>query len=379
MAEKIVNSGIEFVYASDDSIVELKRELEKYFLYQKILIVDSFYEYSDVIEKMREQIHCDFVVERAIQNLTDDIDCVILVNDCNVDKIKKECYEKKIPYMFVLTKVVSSGCFSNQCFDNFNVLNCNFPFGIILDKTIIYDKKEFICSSAIEIANMKFDILQKKLCNLFFNIQIDYDKLDDQQKTFNQFEQFFCSEEKNQKILFNNSAEIYLQLCLKTSQNGLDLLDKLEYLFSYQNFSKNSKSIEQKYIFKQIVSSFQKNYFKYFVSTFSSNVNYEKHSQYLQSFGLSYSVHKVELTDSKTNFLLNEFRQKMLDFVTSEIEFDKRVKNFLADISIDFVYKMFNFDEKTNFTNYICLEPDIFKENSFLTVMLSQGLLNFEI
>ena len=49
MAKRAINSKIEFAYVSDSADVELKAELEKYFLFQSILVVDSYFEFGDKI------------------------------------------------------------------------------------------------------------------------------------------------------------------------------------------------------------------------------------------------------------------------------------------------------------------------------------------
>ena len=55
MAKRVINSKIEFAYVSDSIDVELKAELEKYFLFQSILVVDSHFEFGDKIAKLQRK------------------------------------------------------------------------------------------------------------------------------------------------------------------------------------------------------------------------------------------------------------------------------------------------------------------------------------
>ena len=75
---------------------------------------------------------------------------------------------------------------------------------------------------------MKFSILQQKLCNLFFDQAIDYDKLDELNKLFDDFSCNMLENRFGDQKLFDETANKYLSFCLKFSQNKVDVVSKLE-------------------------------------------------------------------------------------------------------------------------------------------------------
>ena len=80
---------------------------------------------------------------------------------------------------------------------------------------------------------------------------------------------------------------------------------------------------------------------------------------------------------NKIDFLLDEFREKLLDFVNVSISFDVTIKNILAEIDVNNLFEIFN-KKYSSLSNYLCLEPDVFCSQNFLTLIYQLGLLNFD-
>ena len=154
------------------------------------------------------------------------------------------------------------------------------------------------------------------------------------------------------------------------------MLDNLINLYK----TKNQKNIiEAKYLFRLIITSLEKNFVKHYSTGLKDAVNYEAHERYLNAFGLISDFKPIFIAETKINYLLVEFKEKLLEYIFLNTSCDKTIKKMLAEIDIDFLYEMiFKFKHQT-LTNYICLEPDIIKEPNFLKIMYQFGLLNFKI
>ena len=379
MADRVVNNGIKFAYVSKNPVQEIKKELEKYFLYQNILIIDHFFEFGRTMEKLRTNIKCNFIVVRDIlecKNL-DNIACIVLVNNYDAENIKFIAYKSQIPYMFVLTTLCESSIFKNSTYHkNFEITQCNFPLGIVFCEDYIYNSKNFQCSSVIEISSISFNILQKKLGNLFFSEKIEYENFTTEKKLLIELQKLFEDRTFGDEILTNKLARQYLSYVILTSKDNLNILDNLVYL--YKNRSNVHNLIEIKYAYLLILTSLEKNYFTYYTRSFKDTIDIERHIKYLKSFNIDAKFSIKNINENKVNFLLDEFREKIVDYVQTEIGVQKFIKNVVAELDIDFLFNLFSKLQNLSLTNYISLEPNLFKYPNFLSIMFESGLLNYE-
>ena len=382
MAEKVVNSGIEFAYATENAELELKRELEKYFLYQNILIIDECYEFGAVINKLQSNTKCNFVVERSIEKINnfDSFSCIINVNEHNLDKVKILAYQNNIPYILALTTLCDALCFKNYAYNqNFEVIKCNFPIGITFSIDQIFNQQVFVCQSILEVSGISFMLLQQKICNLFFenNIKnLDAFKQLEIKKIINELCFVIKNRDEISKKYIKKIASLYLSYGVLTAKIPPNVVENLVVL--YKSSKKMKYIIETKYAFILILTSIEKNFFKYYTNNFKCSINYQKHQNYLNSIGKVASFNFVNLPENKVNFLLDEFREKILGYVKTELSFQNFIKNSIAEIDVDFLYSTFSKFKDLSLTNYINIEQDLFKNYNFLTIMYQCGLLNFE-
>ena len=326
MAERIVNSGIKFAYANGNAQVELKKELEKYFLYQNILIVDRFYEFGKTIEILKTTTKCKFTIVKHIEECAslDDYACIVVVNNYDAENIKLVAFQNNLPYVFVLTKPVEISIFKNQTYTkNFDTANCNFPLGIVFCSEYIYSHKTFQCEMIMEISSISFNILQKKLGNLFFTETIEYKNFVDEKKILLQLQEMLAKRDVEDEKLSQNLAKLYLSLTILSAKDELNILDNL--CFLYKSKSKNHNIIQIKYAYLLILSSLEKNYFTYYSKTFKDNIDIEKHISNLNSYGIEKTNFYQKVNQSKLNFLLDEFREKLLEYVATELKESHRL------------------------------------------------------
>lgn len=381
MAEKIVNNGIVFAYASNDAFFEIKTELEKYFLYQTVLVIDQNYEYGDVIDKLKENVNCNFVVKHNIESdYFKDVDFVIAINDLDMCQIKQICFEEKIPYMIVLTKVVSYAVCCNKIIDAKNrQIQVNKPFGIVLDKSKIYDKKAFLCKSVIEISTAKFDIIQKQIANMFYNKKIDYDLIRDEQKAVFDMYEIFNNEYYDLNKIFHLICDEYVTYCIKRSKDDIDLLDKISCLFLKFNKDVHNKHIEIKFLYSQVISVLQSRFFSTYQTGLKETINYGVHQKKLSIYNQKSNFVVVKLFDSKLNFLLEQFKSKFNGYVKEQAQTNEKLKDIISDIDIDYYFSLFSNVDREKFVDMLSLEPSIFSETNILSIMYSQGLLNYSL
>lgn len=379
MANRIVNSAIEFAYANYNIENEFKKELEKFFIYQNIVVIDANYNFGLLYDKLEHSTKCNFKKIKSIDQIEnfEVVDCIIVV-DCNeINKIKSVCKQYSIPYIIALTKICDVSNFKNYYFDNIkDIKNCNFPLGIMLDLNSIYNKNEFVLLSVLEVSSVCFDITQKKLDSLFFGKQIEYGSLETEKNILGELETILEKRNENIEKFAKKVADLYLLYAISCAKDNFNMLDNLINLYKIQN---KKSVIEAKYLLRLIITSLEKNFIDYYSTGFKNEIDYEVHEKYLKEFGLSFDLKPTFFSENKINYLLKEFKEKLLEYITINIGFDKTIKAVLAEIDVDFLYKMiFNFKNQT-LTNYICLEPDIFKTPNFLKIMYGFGLLNFEI
>lgn len=380
MAERKINESIEFAYASNDILNELKRELEQRFLYQSVLIVDEKYEYSGAIGLMQDNIRCKFVVARNLMAIdTSEFDCIVCINTYCLNEVKIIAKKNAIPYICILTKMNSCSNFNKFAFRNENIVECNFPMGIVLDSAQVINEREFISKFVLEASNCWFEILENKISNLFFGASIDYDVVSDLLNLKSKIIEMYCCNRKNIDEFFNQASVLMVELCIKKSKTQFSVLDKLCYLFLKNNENEYNKSIEIKYIFRMIVSSLECNFFKNFTTDLKGTINYEVHQKYLTRMKTIGNFSQKTLPESKVNFLLNEFRKKLVSLVLDDQKEIDLAKNVISDFNIDYLYNLFNYCMDKQFKNYLSFEPDVFEENGFLGLMYQNGLLNFEI
>lgn len=380
MAERKINVGIEFAYASNDVLNELKRELEQRCLYQSVLIVDEKYEYSGAIGLMQDNIRCKFVVARNLMAIDpSEFDCIICINTYRLNEVKIVAKKNEVPYICILTKMNSCSLFNNFAFQNENIVECNFPMGIVLDNAQVVNKREFVSQFMLDASNCSFEILESKISNLFFGTSIDYDVISDLLNLKAKIREVYCCDRKNIDEFFNQASVLMIELCIKKSKTQFSVLDKLCHLFLKNNENEFNKSIEIKYIFRMIVSSLECNFFKNFTTDLKGTINYEVHQKYLGQSKMIGNFSQKSLPESKINFLLNEFRKKLVSLAFDDQREIDLAKNVISDFNIDYLYNLFNYCMDKQFKNYLSIEPDVFEENGFLGLMYQNGLLNFEI
>lgn len=379
MAERVVNSAIEFAYASYDIEADFKKELEKYFIYQNIVVVDANFDFGLLYDKLERSTKCNFKRVKSIDQIDnfENVDCMIVVNCCQIDKIKAICKRNSIPYIISLTKVCDISNFKNCYFENIKeIKSCNYPLGIMFDLNSVFNKNQFVSLAILEVSSVCFDITQKRLENLFFNNQIDYEYLETEKNILKELEKILEKRNENIEKFAKKIADLYLFYVITCVKDGFTMLDNLTILYKIAN---KKNVIEAKYLFRLIVSSLEKNFVEHYNAGLKDAIDYNAHERYLNAFGLSFDFKPLMLAETKINYLLKEFKEKLLEYILLNINFDKNIKAILAEIDIDFLYEMiFKFKHQT-LTNYICLEPDIFKTPNFLKIMYQLGLLNFKI
>ena len=382
MAEKIVNSGIVFAYATNDAVFEIKRELERYFLYQTVLVVDESFEYGQQIENLRQMVNCNILVSHSFKDFdfSQNVDFVIAINDKNAFDIKEKCFQDKIPYMIVLTKVVTYSACSDKVFGVDNKQSqVNKPFGIVLDKSQVFDKKRFVCQAILEIGLTNFEIVQKNIENLFYGKKIAYETIDAQKKNLESFEQLFEQKNYDNNLLFNQICDIYLTNLLKKSSETVGLLEVLASLYCGYDSKMHGRYIETKYLYMQILCVIENDFFSKYKSGYKDVINYQIHQKKLAFYGKNSDFLPINLPESKINFLIEQFQNKFLQYMKQQNDFAEKIKNLLADTDIDFLYQIYNDVDRKTFVDMLSLTPTIFKEQNILSLMYSLGLLNYGI
>lgn len=382
MAEKIVNNGIVFAYASNDAFFEIKKQLEKYFLYQTILVVDENYEYGKQIDDLKQNINCNFVVCHNIKQVDffQNIDFVVAINDKSIFEIKQKCFENKIPYMVVLTKVASFSVCTDHVFDrDQKQVLTNKPFGIVLDKSQIFEKKKFICKAILEISMSNFEITQKNINNLFYGKKIDYDLMLDEKKSLDNLVLLFDKKNYDTKLLFDEICDIYVTYLIKKSSDDISLLEILTFLYLKYDKQIHDRFIETKYLYMQTLCLLQTKFFAKYQSGYKDAINYQIHQKKLAFYGKNSDFLIKNLPDSKINFLLEQFQNKFIEYTKQQNLFNEKIKNFVADTDIDFLFDLYNNVDKDIFVDMLSLEPTIYKEQNFLSLMFCLGLLNYSI
>ena len=377
MAEIIINDKIEFAYVLNDTLAELIKELENRFLYQKILVLDGKYELSDEIDFLIKKVKCEFLVKKDIDDVfqLEDIACVIVVNCHNLQSVKKTCAKLNKPYIVALTKIYDTSVLNSQIIDiDKQIVQCRYPLGVVLFKQKIYNKKDFVCKFMLEFVNFMFDNMQTKIDNLFFF----------NSSAFSVFKQDNLLEsikntvfKKNNEELFNQITKLYLLLCIKKSSKPLSLLDRVTELS--ENYLIDVKhKIEAKYLFQCVLCAITKNFFVLWSKKLKSTLDIKKHQTYIQKYNLKCDFKASLLQEQKIEFLLDEFREKLIDYTDEQLTLTEKIKDIIADINVDFLYNVFNLKFKNPLTDFICLEPDLYDKNSILKILSANGLLNFD-
>lgn len=379
MAKRAINSKIEFAYVSDSADVELKAELEKYFLFQSILVVDSYFEFGDKIAKLQQTTKCNFVVTRDINTIKnfESFACILVVNNHQINFIKQVSAQNNLPYILVLTDVVDGSVFKKYYYtQSAKICNCFLPMGIVFCSDLIFDCNKFCCKALLEISGLSFLMLQQKLEKLFFSKNINYNLFNEQQKLLLDMQNMLDNRTEGIGELAKKVAKLYISYCLLCGNAELDVLDNLVYLYFRQNGTKLLPTV--KYAFVLVLASLQKNFFKYYTANFQDTINYSQHQKYLSSAGLNFNFEVQQIPSSKLNFLLNQFRDKLGQYVCAELNFEVMIKNIVAEIDVDYLFDVFERIKAIPITNYINLEPDVFNCQNFLTLMFQTGLLNFK-
>lgn len=379
MAKRVVNNGIEFAYASENAENELKKELEKYFLYQNIFVVDARYECGELIDKLSKNVKCVISVVRNIKQITsfETVDAIIVVNNYDIENIKTFCYNFNIPYILVLTKICDASVSKQFVFsDKFQVQICNYPLGIIFDMQQHLSAKVMISQAIMEISSLSFDILQSKLENIFFDSNIDYEFASGQQKIIRALEVTIDERKEDIQTFLRRVIQLYLSYLLTTSKDKLNVIDEL--LCLYKRNCGTQNLIEIKSVFESVILSLEKNFLAYYTNKFLGTINYAVHQKYTKNYNFSANFGEKTIIFDKIDYILCDFRQKLLKYVNATIGFKNTIKNVLADIDIDNLYNINQKLKDIKFTDYICLEQDVFHSKNFLKILYELGLLNFE-
>ena len=378
MADKVINNCIDFAYAGINVEDEFQKELEKYFLYQRVLIIDTHFEFADFFEKLR-YTRCNFTIMHNISDSVnmETIDAIICVNNHNIDYVKRTCKNLNIPYIIALTNVCDTSIFKPFYYaENGKIDFCNYPLGIILSLSKISEPKKFLSNAILEISNLSFEVLQQNLENLFFNKTIDYDFFETKQRFLKMFQETIEQRKENDMQFVNKIAEMYLSYAIMVAKEPQNFLDNLIYL--YKKHYKNYDIVAVKYAFREVVLSLEKDFFAYYNSNLKSAVNYQLHQNYLSDLGYVIKFESKEFPDNKLKFLFDEFRKKLIGFAVQCAEFDVNIKNILADIDVGNLYKMSEKFKTLPITNLICLEPDLYGQDDFLSLIYGLGLLNYD-
>lgn len=379
MANRVVNSAIEFAYANYDIEADFKKELEKYFIYQNIVVVDAGFDFGLLYDKLEHLTRCNFKRVKSIDQIDnfEVVDCIIDVNCFEIDKIKAICKQNCIPYIISLTKICDISNFRNYYYANIkDVETCNYPLGIMLDLSSVYNKSYFVSLAILEISSVCFDITQKRLDNLFFGKKIDYGYFEVENNILKDLEAILSNRTEDIDKFAKRMSDLYLSYVISCVKDHFSMLDNLLNLYKKIN---QKNIVEAKYLFRLIISSLEKNFVKYYSFGLKDTIDYKAHERYLSAFGLNSDFRSTYIAETKVNYLLAEFKEKLLEYILISIDFDKNIKTMLAEIDVNFLYEMaFKFKHQT-LTNYICLEPDVFKTPNFLKIMYQSGLLNFKI
>lgn len=376
MAEIILNKNIEFAYVLNSSLTEISSELEKRFKYQKIVIVDSKYEIAEETSNLSKNIKCDFIIVKNINEIknTDSIACVIIVNCYNLNDIKHFCTLNNKPYIIALTKFFDTSILNSQTIAQDKcIVQYSKPLGVVLIKNKIYNKKDFICKFFLEVSNYMFDNMQSKIDNLFFS------SCKNQASTSNNVLKNLSINMLLQPINesdFNKIAKSYLVLCINKSLKPLTLLDRLANLCCDYIFDKH-EIIQYKFMLQYLLNYLLKDFFAIYTQKLKSVINIEKQAKYFKKHKLKYDFIINSLPEQKINFMLSEFRQKLIDYTIEQQILNTKIKNTIADIDVDFLYKIFNLKKQHMLVDFICIEPLYYNQNSILKILSYNGLLNF--
>lgn len=275
----------------------------------------------------------------------------------------------------VLTKIFEISFLNNEILDeNKKLTTCNYPLGVVLLKSKVFNKQDFICKFLLELSNFMFDILQSKIDNLFFNdsknIFLDPDKVLSKLS-------IDLNIQKNTEEIFNKIANFYLVLCVKKTNTPLSLLDRItELFFCYETNLKNK--IQTRFLLQNVLASLTKSFLLLFTKKYKSTLNINNQKIYLNKYSLNCDFKLSALPEQKIEYLLSEFRSKLVKYADEQLSSIIKIKSIIADINVDFLYQTFNLKFNNKLTDFICLEPNLFNKNSILKMFSYYGLLNFE-
>lgn len=371
MAEIETNKKIEFVYASNNVLVELKQELEKRFMYQKILVIDDAYCFCGKMDNLMQSIKCEFVVVRKLDNIDwEKFACVVVVNDNMIADVKKLCTQKNKSYVVLLTKLVDASVLCGQYYHKNKILQGNLPLGVVLDKTEIFNKKQFVCNFVLQFCSYAFDQFQQKLDTLFFDAVNHAGMV---QSHLILPEKFFALKDIEQ--LFEMSCQYYLLMCLNKSER-LSLNDRLFCMTEF--FDGKKQNLQLKFLLQLVLAKLIFGFFVHWNKKLKSTIDLQKHSKMAEQYNVLCSYKTQMVSQQKVDFLLQEFRQKLIDYSKDHQNFVQKAKDFVAEIDVGFLYQTYNAKTTTKITDLICLEPHLFGIQSILSIISDCGLLNFD-
>ena len=327
---------------------------------------------------MISDIKCNFEIVRDVAECknVEDISGVVVMNCCDIKKTKRFCKIHNLNYILVLSKIYQTnilcceGVDENICIEQYNP-----PLGVFLDKSKIFNKSEFIAKFMLELSNFMFDIMQNDIDNLFFyntaKIFTTKDIVDVNNIAGT------LSVQKDLSTVFDIVAKYYLILCIKKSTKELSLLDRVAEISIIKN-NKERFDIQTKFLCQNIITSMIKNFFGCWNSKLKSTLNIKKQNWVMEQYDIKPSINTNYLPEQKLEFLLREFKQKLLSYVQQQMSANEKIKNFVADLDVDFLYETFIVKYEHSLTDFVCMEPAVFNKPSILSIMSNNGLLNYE-
>ena len=178
---------------------------------------------------------------------------------------------------------------------------------------------------------------------------------------------------------FDKICDTYVKYLVKRTDDDISFLQKLADLYFESANQKTAKCVETKFVYSQILSLIQKDYFAKYQNGLSDAINYQIHQKMLHTYGKNSNFLTINLPDSKVNFLLEQFSHKLNEYCKEQDGFEEVIKSVVADIDIDFLFKLYENIDRKKFVDMISLEPSIYPEPNLLSLMFSQGLLNYSI
>ena len=136
--------------------------------------------------------------------------------------------------------------------------------------------------------------------------------------------------------------------------------------------------LQLKFLLQLVLTKLVCNFFVHFNKKLKSTIDLEKHCNMAKRYNVFCSYKTQTISQQKTDFLLQEFRQKLIGYANSHQQFVQNIKDFVAELDVGFLYQTYNTKTSLKITDLICLEPYLFGKPSVLAIISDCGLLNFD-